>query len=175
MEYFVQYHIFGKHGFPGNPASDDESLAESIHVITSSKDYYLEKSKGNIIFLIFGISVKKNERKEYYLWSRSKIKDFEGDEAWGRQDYMDPIPCLNHEPGFWNFLKSLGHGGTGLMKITNWPFTEKLIQLSNQFVCPNPKYITRGNHIDKFKKEINRKYKTPFKKIELLNKKYYSS
>jgi hypothetical protein len=151
MEYFVQYHIYGKYGFPGSPASDDERLSEATHVITSSKDYFLKESKSNIVFLILGIVVEKNKRKEYYLWSKTRIRDFEGDEAWGKQDYMDPIPCLNQEPGFWDFLKSLGHGGTGLMKVTTWPFTENLINLSEQYICPNPKQTTRGEHINKFK------------------------
>jgi len=58
---------------PGEPAPDDEKLSEVNHVITSSKSYFLEESQGNIIFLLLGISVKKNQRKEYYLWSRTKI------------------------------------------------------------------------------------------------------
>lgn len=172
MEYFVQYHIYGENGFPGEPAPDDEKLSEVNHFITSSKNYFLAESQGNIIFLILGISVKKNQRKEYYLWSRTKISDFEGNEAWGKQDYMDPTPCLSQEPEFWDFLKSLGHGGTGLMKVTDWPFTKRLISLSEKNICLNPNQITRGVHIGKFKKELNRKYKTPFRKIELLNNRF---
>lgn len=129
MRYWVQYHSYEKMGnLPGNQCG-----------IITDKDQVLGVV-GDTVFLIVGVS---EAPKQYLLWERftcTKVTD-DGKPPLKYHAYGDGWflvqrprrePLLNTQPGFRDYLSYTGNFSRGFHEVTDHPFLEVLLRLSEQ-------------------------------------------
>jgi len=129
MRYWVQYHNYEKLGeLPGGGCginTDQEAVLNTV---------------GDTLFLVVGIS--ENPR-QYLLWERFICDEvFENrpkpwrfaatGEGWLLTQRRGREPLLNLQPGFKEYLEYTGRFSRGLHEVTDHPFLEVLLKLSEQ-------------------------------------------
>ena len=164
MRYLLQYHNFEyQGGFPASDAGNDEKIGNILHTITSKKRKLVLNAKGDTIFLVVGIKIKKGENKKYFLWSKTIVNHDEpkpDDDGYydlvGTQHWLCPPQYLNELDGFDIFLHKSGHFSVCLVDISSWEFTKELIRLSAEFKCKNPMLVSFKQFKENFRNEVNR-------------------
>lgn len=133
MRYWVQYHNYEKlKTFPKEHCG-----------IATDKDEVLEVN-GDTIFLVVGIS--ENPR-QYLLWEQFVCDQVAADgtpplkytasgSGWFLVQRRGREPLLNRQPGFREYLSYTGNFSRGFHEVTNHPFLEMLLRLSEQ--CKPP-------------------------------------
>lgn len=134
MRYWVQYHNYEKMGsFPGGGCG-----------ISTDKDIVLN-TIGDTIFLILGVS---ENPKQYLLWERFICDEVTDDgappwkynacgEGWFLVQRRGREPLLNRQPGFREYLSYAGNFSRGFHEVTDHPFLEILLRLSEQCKPPS--------------------------------------
>lgn len=162
---WIQYHNTDKIGFPAESILNDEPnlpLLESTHYISTNK-HWIKQTKGDIIFLILGLTV--SGKKEYYLWTKTLVKSIEdinidGDfqyNASGDQFYIYPPQLLNDKSGFEEFFIKTGHFSIGFQNITDWKFTETLKNLGEKYKYAGDPKLSFKQYINEFLKVLNKR------------------
>lgn len=133
MRYWVQYHNYEKmKTFPQGQcgiATDKEAVLDVV---------------GDTIFLVLGVS--ENPR-QYLLWERfvcekvtkngtPPLKYNALGEGWILVQRRGREPLLNRQPGFREYLSFTGNFARGFHEVTDHPFLQVLLQLSEQ--CKPP-------------------------------------
>lgn len=133
MRYWVQYHNYEKM----------KSLPQTQCGIASDKDAVLA-TVGDTIFLVLGIS--ENPR-QYLLWQQfvcdrvadngpAPLKYTALGTGWALVQRRGREPLLNRQPGFREYLSYTGNFSRSFHEVTEHPFLEVLLQLSEQ--CQPP-------------------------------------
>jgi hypothetical protein len=127
MRYWVQYHNYEKLGqLPG----------EGCGIRTDKQDVL--DTVGDTIFLIVGIS---ESPRQYLLWEQFVCDEVLDDcpkplrfaalgDGWFLVQRRGREPLLNVQPGFKEYLEYTGRFARGFHDVTDHPFLETLLQLS---------------------------------------------
>lgn len=136
MRYWVQYHNYEKVGeLPGGGCGISTDKADVLDTV------------GDTIFLIVGIS--ENPR-QYLLWERFVCQEVLDNcpkpwrygalgEGWRLVQRRGREPLLNLQPGFKEYLEYTGRFGRGFHEVTDHPFLQVLLQLSESCKPRPPK------------------------------------
>lgn len=130
MRYWVQYHNYERLGeLPSNGFGINTDKPEVFDTVEDT------------IFLIVGVS----EPRQYLLWERFVCDEvFEargsrwryaavGENGWKLQQPTGREPLLNRQTGFREFLQSAGNFSLGFHEVTNHPFLNVLLELSERY------------------------------------------
>jgi hypothetical protein len=167
MRYLIQYHNFeGQGGYPAKEAKSIERLSNLTHSISSRKKHYILNSQNDVIFLIVGIKLRKNESKKYFLWSESPIDRFTKkpdnfgwyDAFSDRQRFLCPPQFINDLEGFDELISKANNFSLGLMDISKWKILDQFKDLSNKHKCKNLDQMTWGQFIENFEKELFKEF-----------------
>uniref|UniRef100_B8HZD6 Uncharacterized protein n=1 Tax=Cyanothece sp. (strain PCC 7425 / ATCC 29141) TaxID=395961 RepID=B8HZD6_CYAP4 len=140
MRYWVQYHSYEKMG--GLPSGPSETVSNCK--IVTDKDIVLD-TISDTVFLIVGVS---ENPKQYLLWERFICDDVADDgvppwkysatgKGWVLMQRRGREPLLNHEPGFREYLSYTGNFSRGFHEVTDHPFLEVLLRLSERCKPPS--------------------------------------
>lgn len=135
MRYWVQYHNYEKM----------QTLPKGQCGVASDKEGILQ-TVGDTIFLVVGVS---ESPRQYLLWERfvcekvnekgkPPLKYQALGSGWFLLQRRGREPLLNRQPGFREYLSYTGNFGRSLHEVTDHPFLEVLLQLSDQCKPASP-------------------------------------